>query len=53
MNNFGTGAKKFIVSFPRDCHAFAHNDIAYKTYVSWQARTITTSIVLRKNALNR
>ena len=26
MNNCGTGAKKFVVSFPRDCHAYAHND---------------------------
>ena len=27
MNNCGTAQKKFVVSFPRDCHAYARNDI--------------------------
>ena len=26
MNNCGKAQKKFIVSFPRDCHTYARND---------------------------
>ena len=30
MNNCGTGAEKFVVSFPRDCHAVARNDKVFR-----------------------
>ena len=30
MNNWGTGAKKFIVTLPRDCHACALNDKVFR-----------------------